>query len=144
MKTQFTLYFETMPKGTAQQKGVNRYTGRFYKKYSVSSAEKQFATALLKYRPKKPTDKPVRLTVWFGFDVKQKKLWGTYKPTRPDCDNYIKEFKDTMTKAGFWEDDSQVADERVIKTYSEKAFIFVIIEDLEDKSFPGVLEGGNR
>lgn len=142
MKTQFTLYFESMPKGTAQQKGFNRYTGRFYKKDSISSAEHQFAAALLKYKPKQPTDKAVRLTVWFGFDVKQKKLWGTYKPTRPDCDNYIKEFKDTMTKVGFWKDDSQVADERVIKTFSEKAFIFVIVEELEDNNFVGFTEGG--
>ena len=32
MKDQFYLHFPTMPKGTAQQKGYNRKTGRYFKK----------------------------------------------------------------------------------------------------------------
>ena len=134
MKTQFTLYFESMPKGTAQQKGFNRYTGHFYKKNSISSAEHQFAAALLKHKPKQPTDKAVKLTVWFGFDVKQKKLWGTYKPTRPDCDNYIKEFKDTMTKVGFWKDDCYIAQLVSSKIWTWHPGISIVLQELEGKA----------
>ena len=59
-------------------------------------------------------------------------MWGKYKPTRPDTDNYIKEFKDVMTSLDFWNDDSQVVDERVIKTYAEKASITVWWEELDE------------
>ena len=80
-----------------------------------------------------PSEKPIRLTVILYFDIKQpKKLWGTYKTTKPDCDNYVKEIKDVMTKLRFWKDDSQVSDLRVVKYYAEKGTIFIRLEELED------------
>lgn len=146
MKDQFYLHFETMPKATSQQKGVSFRGGKphFYEKGNVASAERAFLAELLPHRPKDPSDKPIRLTVWFAFDTKNKKLWCkdmpkddadewagfTYKPTRPDTDNYLKLFKDCMTKSGFWVDDAQVVDEHIIKTYAEKATIMVRWEEI--------------
>ena len=146
MKDQFYLHFETMPKATSQQKGVSFRGGKphFYEKGNVAIAERAFLTELLPHRPKAPSDKPIRLTVWFAFDTKNKKLWCkdmpkdaadewagfTYKPTRPDTDNYLKLFKDCMTKSGFWVDDAQVVDEHIIKTYAEKATIMVRWEEI--------------
>lgn len=143
MRDQFYLHFDSMPKGTSQQKGYNRYTGSYYKKTNVARADTEFGIALKPHRPKKPSEKPIKLTVWFAFDTVNKKLWGKYvedeeepwkgfeyKPTRPDTDNYIKEFKDVMTKLGFWKDDAQVVDERIIKTYAEKATIMVRWEEI--------------
>lgn len=147
MKRQFYLHFETMPKGTSQQKRLNRRTGVFFKSANVAAAEAEFMSQLLPHRPKYPSDKPIKLVVWFAFDTKNKKLWGqpfdedkggvwepwrgyTYKPTRPDTDNYIKLFKDCMTAAGFWRDDAQVVDERIIKTYAENATIGVSWEEV--------------
>ena len=145
MKDQFYLHFETMPKGTSQQKGIRITNGRahFYSKENVAEAEAAFRAQLLPHRPKKPSDKPIKLVVWFAFDTKNKKLWGrdvgdeaepwrghTYKPTRPDTDNYIKLFKDVMTDVGFWLDDAQIVDERVIKTYAEQATIAVAWEEV--------------
>ena len=149
MRDQFYLHFETMPKGTSQQKGVRVVKGRahFYNKDNVAEAEAAFRAQLLPHRPKKPSTKPIKLLVWFAFDTKNKKLWGrdfnedeggiweprrgyTYKPTRPDTDNYIKLFKDVMTSVGFWVDDAQVVDERIIKTYAETATIAVAWEEV--------------
>lgn len=146
MKDQFYLHFETMPKATSQQKGVSFRGGKphFYEKGNVASAERAFLAELLPHRPKAPSDKPIKLTVWFAFDTKNKKLWCkdmpkdaadewagfTYKPTRPDTDNYLKLFKDCMTKSGFWVDDAQVVDEHIIKTYAEKATIMVRWEEI--------------
>ena len=89
MKDQFYLYFDTMPKGTAQQKGVMVRNGKpiFYRKDNVQSARNHFMRALKPYKPIKPSDKPVKLHLWFAFDVKDKKKWGKYKPTMPDADN---------------------------------------------------------
>jgi len=86
------------------------------------------------YRPKEPSERPIRLTVCLYFDIsKPKKLWGQYKTTRPDCDNYVKEIKDVMTELGFWKDDAQVVDLHVIKRYSEKATIYIQLEELDDE-----------
>ena len=138
MKDQFYLHFETMPSGTAQQKGVRIVHGKpyFYKKASVEEAEAVFKRALLPHAPKKPSTRPIKLTVWFCFDVKDRKLWGQPKPTRPDTDNYLKMFKDLMTECGFWKDDAQVVDEHVIKTYAEKATIGVRWEEVFDYVIP--------
>ena len=137
MINQFRLDFEELPTATSQEKGYNRNTGVHYKKASVKAAEKIFFLKLKPHAPKKPSDKPIRLTVWFGFGIKTKARWGEYKTTRPDTDNYIKLFKDIMTQCGYWIDDAQVVDERIIKTYAECPFIWVKIEEI-DKHFGGI------
>lgn len=141
MNDQFFLYFDQMPTGTAQEKGYNSITKTYYKKPNVESASAKFRAALFPHRPKAPSTKPIRLIVIFSWQIKDKKLWGKYKATRPDTDNYIKEFKDVMTKLKFWKDDAQVVDERIIKTYSEKAFIFVAYEELPEIADIRLLQG---
>ena len=134
----FTLNFENgMPKGTAQQKGeAIRYKNgapyiQHYKKDKVSAMRQEFIYKLKKHAPKNPAAGVVGLTVIFTFDVKNPKLWGEYKTTRPDADNIIKELKDAMTACRFWKDDSQVADLHIIKVYGPAAHITVKVEDLE-------------
>lgn len=125
MKDQFFLYFPTMPKGTSQEIRHNRYTGKYFKDKKLSNTEEQFLAALRPHAPKRPSDKPIKLSVFFYFNVKDKKLWNHPKPTRPDTENYLKLFKDCMTKTGFWKDDAQVVDEHIKKYYAEKATIVV-------------------
>ena len=142
MKDQFYLHFDTMPKGTAQQKRYNGKSHTYFKDDKLLNAETEFKLALLPYRPAIPCTKPIKLIVWFAFDTKNKKLWGKpidgvtfyeYKATRPDTDNYIKLFKDVMVKTGFFKDDSIVVDERIIKTYAEKATIMVSYQEINGK-----------
>lgn len=137
MRKNFTIYFEDgLPKGTAQQKGVAiRYKNgtpyiQHYKKANVDAARTEFVYRLGKYAPDYPSEKPVRLMIWVCFDVKNRNLWGKYKTTRPDCDDWAKEFIDALGEVGFFLDDSQVVDLRVVKTYAEKASVSVQIEDL--------------
>lgn len=145
MKNEFYLHFEEgMPKGTAQMKG-ERIAYRFiggkkvpyidhYRKPEVQATRNQLTLMMKKYRPKQPSDRPIRLVVCLYFNIsKPKKLWGKYKTTRPDCDNYVKEIKDVMTDLKFWNDDAQVVDLRVIKRYSEKATIYIRLEELDDE-----------
>lgn len=133
MNGQIFLHFETMPKGTAQQKGVYVRNGKphFYTKPKLENARAQFTRALLPYKPKKPSNKPIKLTVYFYFDVKTRSLWGKPKPTKPDTDNYLKLLKDCMNGL-FFEDDAQVIDEHVKKFYAEKATIVVRWEEVEE------------
>ena len=135
MKDQFYLHFPNgMPKGTAQQKRYNSKTRTYYKDEKLLTLEQEFLFALKPHRPKTPSAKDIRLVVWFAFDTKNRKLWGKTKPTAPDTDNYIKEFKDCMVKAGFFVRDSQVVSETVFKSYAESATIMVMWEELIDRS----------
>lgn len=133
MKIEMYLPFEEgLPQSTAQQKGYNRRTGAFYRKEKVARARRLFIVKMVKSKPKKPSDKPIALTICLYFSVKSpKKLWGTYKTTRPDCDNYAKELIDAMTDIGFWKDDAQIVDLHITKHYAEKATIYIRMEELK-------------
>lgn len=137
------LRFENgLPKGTAQHKGERIATkfvnGRkvqyihHYKTDAMSAARTEFELKLKKHRPRHPSEAPIRLTVCLFFSIKTPhKLWGTYKTTRPDCDNYTKELIDAMTAVGFWMDDAQVVDLHIVKRYAEQATIWIKWEELE-------------
>ena len=146
MKSEFYLHFdEGMPKGTAQQKGekigykfdpkkkkVVPYI-EHYRKPEVQILRNQLKYMMKRYRPEKPSDKPIRLTMIFYFDIKRpKKLWGTLKTTRPDVDNFFKEIADLMTSLGFWSDDSQIVDLHLKKYYAEKATIYIKVEEIDE------------
>lgn len=144
MKTEFYLHFpEGLPRATAQQKGeairYKKSDGKVlpyidhYRKPKVQALRNELTLKMKRYRPEQTSEKPIRLTVILYFDIKApKKLWGTYKTTKPDCDNYVKEIKDVMTLLKFWKDDNQVVDLRVVKYFAEKGTIFIRMEELED------------
>lgn len=146
MKIDFFISFENgLSRSTSQEKG-ERISYKFdpetkkkvpyidhYRKSNVQSLRNQLILKMKKYRPTQPSDKPIKLEVYLYFNIKSpKKLWGTYKTTKPDCDNYVKEIKDVMTLLKFWKDDNQVVDLRVVKYFAEKGTIFIRMEELED------------
>lgn len=144
MKSEFYLHFpEGLPRATSQEKGeAIRYKRvgdkilpyiDHYRKPKVQALRNELTLKMKRYCPKETSEKPIRLTVILYFDIKApKKLWGTYKTTKPDCDNYVKEIKDVMTLLKFWKDDNQVVDLRVVKYFAEKGTIFIRMEELED------------
>ena len=131
MKDKFILEFETMPKGTAQQKRYDGRRGIYFKSKTLLETERIYRAKLLPHKPSHPSDAPIRLFIVLYFDKKSpKKLWGTYKTTRPDADNFCKALIDQMTQVGFWMDDSQIVDLRIKKYYAEKASIFIEWEEV--------------
>lgn len=145
MKNEFYLHFpEGLPRTTAQEKGecvkYKKVEGKIlpyvahYRKSNVQILRNKLLSKMLQYRPKEPSEKPIKLTVIIYFDVKgPKKLWGKHKTTKPDCDNYVKEIKDVMTVLKFWKDDNQVVDLRVVKYFAENGTIFIRLEEFEDE-----------
>ena len=119
-----------MPKGTAQQKRYDGRRGIYFKSKTLIETEKTFRHALCPFRPKKPSELPIKLSLRFYFDVKDKKKWGKPKTTMPDIDNYCKAFIDQMVKCGFFEDDAQIYKLTAEKYWSEKATIFVAWEEV--------------
>ena len=131
MKDKFILELETMPKATAQMKRFNGHTHTYFKSKTLMETERIYRTLLAPHRPKAPVEGAVRLFIILYFDKKSpKKLWGTYKTTRPDADNFCKALIDQMTQVGFWTDDSQIVDLRIKKYYAEKASIFIEWEEV--------------
>lgn len=156
MKNETTIYLrfeKSLPKGTAQQKGeciktksYIDYSGKLRKrqyihhftKRAVSEARKEYQLKLKPYLPKKPSDKPIKLTIIFYSSIKApRSAWGTYKTTRPDLDNMAKELIDAMIadketkRGGFFLDDAQIVDLRLMKYYAEQATIYIRIEEVE-------------
>ena len=143
MANRFILHFENMPRTTAQMKGecirykfVNDkrvpYVHHF-KKANVSALRSELEWRLKQFRPKAPSERPVRLFLVLYFDVKDRSKWGKPKDTRPDCDNFAKELIDAMTASGFWKDDALIADLHIKKYYAEKASIYVEWEETDNE-----------
>ena len=73
----------------------------------------------------------VRLYAVWNFPIKDKKKWGKLKTTRPDTDNVEKMLKDEMTRLGFWKDDAQVCVEIILKYWSEKGSITIMVDEVD-------------
>ena len=125
------------PTVTAQEKGLTtrKVGGKWkpvsYEKPEIRHTKEWFKWQLSGHIPNPTPKGPVRLwTVW-NWTPKGKHKPGTFRDTKPDTDNLIKLFKDAMADLGYFENDSRVVDERVIKRWSTKPGIRVIMETIE-------------
>ena len=116
-------------------KGRPRFTtrGKFAMAYTDSKtreAENNFAAQSVKYRPEKPLEGPIRLTLTFAsIKPKSKSKKIVHWTTRPDLDNFIKLVKDALNKI-FWRDDSQIVEISARKIYDENSYTDVELEEL--------------
>lgn len=105
---------------TAQQKGA--FVGKdnrvhFFTKAKIAKAQKTLILALspVAYHCSQWGKTPISLSIEFCFPFpkttsKKHLVNYTYHVQRPDLDNIYKDFGDAMTEAGFWDDDSQIAE----------------------------------
>lgn len=130
MKFKFEL--SKMPT-TQQQKGISIRNGKpkFYNRGRTSNYELKHHLAEAK--PTKGFSKgiPLRLSVVYGYSIKEKKKWWDFKTTSPDLDNLMKNLQDYMTKLGYYADDRQIAVLHAEKYYCERNFIEIEIEELK-------------
>lgn len=129
-KIKFFVELDRIPSTTAQQKGYNRYTGQFYTKDKVQEVKDLYTLLLRTHRPEQPLAGALRLVVRFYYPVRRPHKDGEPKTTRPDTDNMIKLLKDVATACGYWIDDAQIADERVVKAYSDPSGIWFEVEQI--------------
>lgn len=102
---------------TAQQRRWTR-SGRTYMPASVKNTHSRYMAALQQYVPDEPLDGPLQATFTFVYPSRKRSDAGCYRACRPDSDNLAKGLMDCMTRIGIWQDDSQVADLRIIKRYA--------------------------
>lgn len=108
------------PTATHQEKRVSFAGGRphFYEDGRLRAARSLLMSALAAHVPPDPLDGPLQLTTVWRYATKRSHKDGEYRSTKPDTDNIAKLLKDCMTRSGYWQDDAQVADERIIKTWT--------------------------
>lgn len=128
------------PTVTAQEKGLaTRQIWRggklktvpfAYETPEVKRIRELFVWQLGAHRPERELDGPIRMiTIWTWQATKTHKP-GTYRDTKPDTDNIIKLFKDTMADCHYFPNDSRVCDERTIKRWGTRPGIRVILEEI--------------
>ena len=86
---------------------------------------------MLEHTPKTPLEGALSLEFVAALPLsksdskkrKEAKLSGKELPTKkPDLDNLAKQLKDTMTRMGFWKDDSQIVKLNCSKIYAETPY----------------------
>ena len=130
-RIEFFCPLEKIPTVTHQQKKIA--VGRngkpmTYEPERLKEARAMFMARFGQYRPKEPLPGPLRLVVKWLFPQVKGSWNGQPKTTKPDTDNLNKLPKDCMTALGFWGDDAQVADERIVKVWGEPVGVYVLVE----------------
>jgi Holliday junction resolvase RusA-like endonuclease len=126
------------PKTTSQTKRLVMVGGkpRFFHKASHQDAESDLLTLCAPYTPDAPIQGAVALEVGFVFpwrksEPKRERAQGwKYHTVRPDAGNLVKLLEDVLTKLQFWQDDSQVAYQLVMKYWGDKPGIHVLIRKI--------------
>ena len=99
-----------------------------YKAASQRQQENMLCSLLQPHRPAEPLEGPLGLKVvaylpipmsWSGKKISEAER-GRIKPTcKPDLDNLVKNLKDCLTAASFWQDDKQVTSLAAEKLYND-------------------------
>lgn len=122
------------PTVTAQEAKVAMVHNKpiFYKPEKVKETRAILIKHLKPFKPEKPMEGAVRLTVVWRFPKGKLHKHMEWRVTKPDTDNLEKMLKDCMSEVGFWIDDAQVVVEHVEKIWSdEPTGIAIEIEMLE-------------
>jgi Holliday junction resolvase RusA-like endonuclease len=122
----------------------NKYVARVFEAGTAEEWKSLIAAAAKPHTPPTPILGPVRVDLTFYFPRPKSHfltgknaltlrydapLWHTVKPDR---DNLEKAVLDALTQlGGFWRDDSQVCDGRVIKLYRSQPGLMVSIGEKE-------------
>ena len=131
------------PKSTAQasHRIMKRKDGtQFVGKFANSKGKKvqdELMILLQQHRPEQAFEGPIELHVswnypWRKSEPKKNRARGM-KPcdTRPDCDNLLKLLQDCMTRLGFWNDDSQIAQLHFYKWWGDSPGIGITIRRID-------------
>jgi Holliday junction resolvase RusA-like endonuclease len=126
---------------TAQMKGVNWRKRAFYTKSAIKAEMRRITRAVKDHIPAAPIEGPVQCSIKVRYPMTQEQAKqnaaelsnGNFEllhVRKPDADNAIKAILDTLTKCGFWTDDSQVCDLNIHKRYGTAPGIWIAIKSL--------------
>lgn len=125
------------PTVTHQEKQVNFKTKQFYEPTELKGARQKLTDNLGRFKPQRKLRGPLRLYIKWCYPLRNKKIDGQYKDTKPDLDNAQKLLQDCMTDVGFWVDDSQIASLICEKFWASIPGIYVRVEKIEESNVQG-------
>ncbi len=128
------------PKHTAQASNriLKTKEGKYFigKKSDSKAIQTQndLMTLLYPHRPEKPFEGALEVKIKWVYpyrksEPKKNRQGEILCYTRPDIDNLCKLLFDTMTRIGFWLDDSQVAKLEFVKNWGDRPRIELFIKD---------------
>lgn len=139
---EFVLHCEP-PKHTAQGSSMilkSKKTGKYFigKKANSNAIQtkNELLAMLLPYAPEKPLEGAIALQIdifysWRKSETKKNRAKGQMPViTKPDLDNWVKQFNDCLTRLAFWRDDAQVFDMHLRKFYADVPRIEVKIDEI--------------
>lgn len=141
MRIHFTIPIEPRAQKRARAVHASGHTWT-HKSPDQSKYEAKVSALIAQYRPEKPFEGAIELTVvgYFPIPVSKPKKWktaalaGQIRHTKkPDCTNIAKNIEDIMNGV-FWRDDSQVAPLHVDKFYSENPRWEITLEERADNA----------
>ena len=124
------------PYVTTQEKGINWNARRVYEKPEVLAMKNEYKTRIRQYMRANGLEIPhyegaVSLKVYFYFKTVNRRSWGCFKESKPDCDNAVKGLMDCLGDLGFFNaGDQQVADLHVLKFWASNARVHIEIEEV--------------
>jgi len=127
---EFFIPFEVKPKQGDRSAVVNGHV-RHYQPKKVTSNANALVLLSKQYRPTAPLVGPLRLelmfySAWRKADSKKVRAAGkAWHDTKPDWDNMCKQLCDVLQSAGFYANDSQLADISVKKLRTDSPGVFV-------------------
>jgi len=132
------------PRSTAQASkrvGVKKDGKPFsYTDKKGKELEANFTALLMPHVPKEPMEGPVRLIIEYRLPFLKsekkavKKRGWAYHWKKPDLDNLLKLFQDTMGRLNFWNDDAQVVELDMTKVRHKDSGINVIIFGVDEET----------
>jgi Holliday junction resolvase RusA-like endonuclease len=132
------------PRSTAQASkrvGVKKDGKPFsYTDKKGKELEANFTALLMPHVPKEPMEGPVRLIIEYRLPFLKsekkavKKRGWAYHWKKPDLDNLLKLFQDTMGRLNFWNDDAQVVELEMTKVRHKDSGINVIMFGVDEET----------
>jgi len=127
---------------TAQMRARHANRGGFpvtYKAKKQVESEQGIMQLLEKYRPEKPLEGAIRITICAYLPIPQSKpqWWKDaadkgyiFHIVKPDKDNLEKNILDCMTKLSFWHDDCQIITGLTKKEYSANPRWYIEVDNI--------------
>ncbi|MEO0797459.1 MAG: RusA family crossover junction endodeoxyribonuclease [Verrucomicrobiota bacterium] len=138
------------PKATAQQQKTTVFAGkvRKYDPKNVRDAKEFLASVLASKAPATPFTGPLRFVLLYRYPwrkAEKKSVMQKHSSypcdKRPDFDNIAKGLNDILQRLRYFEDDSQIADGRVIKEWGDQPGIGITIEPIDTENYEPACEG---
>lgn len=138
---EMVIYLPENPTMTSQAKGINYKTRTVYTKNRILEQRRTYAMLIRQEMSLRGIKPPkfkgaVRLQILFTIETQDRKKWGKYKTTKPDCDNLAKTFTDVLGDISFFEvGDQQIVDLEVYKGWWSTPSVYFKIEEVDDDIF---------